>query len=318
MTAELVRGLFVKHLHNPALASLDDSAHIGRAEGELYMSTDGFVVDPLEFAGGNIGTLAICGTVNDLWVAGARPLALSAGFVLEEGLPLATLDRVVAAMASTARRAGVDVVTGDTKVVPRGKGDGCFITTAGVGERVPGVRVGAALGRPGDLVVVSGPVGQHGAAVMAARVGLDADVASDCASLSPLLSTLFERPAGLHTLRDPTRGGLGTTLCELSEASGVTVELSELDIPVTRAVRTTCDLLGLDPLFLACEGRTLVVAEPDAARRAVDVFSRFDDGLGAAIIGEVKEGPARVVVRTAIGGRRLVTMPASDPLPRIC
>ena len=320
MTQRLVREVFAAELHNHALEPLDDAARVTAGHTPLAMTTDAFVVDPIFFPGGDIGELSVCGTVNDLLVAGARPAALTAGFILEEGLPLDDLRRIVASMARTARQAEVSVVAGDTKVVPRGKGDGCYITTAGVGVPVPGLEVGATRARPGDLVLISGTPGQHGAAVMAARAGLDPGgaVVSDCAPLTRLLEPVMARPAGIHTMRDPTRGGLATTLCELAEASGVTVTVDETRIPLSEPVRTVCELMGLDPLHLACEGRVVVLAEPEAARRALEAFRQHEQGADAAIIGQVSTGAPRVVLQTAMGGRRLISTPASDPLPRIC
>ena len=320
MTHQLVQQVFASRLANPALEPLDDAARVTAAGARLAVTTDAFVVDPLFFPGGDIGKLAVCGTVNDLLVAGARPAALTAAYILEEGLPVADLERIVDSMAATARQANVSVVAGDTKVVPRGKGDGCYITTAGAGVVAPGVQVSAASARPGDLVLISGTPGQHGAAIMACRAGLDSTgaVRSDCAPLTALLEPLLCQPAGIHVMRDPTRGGLGTTLCELAEASGVTIELDEAAVPLDEPVRTTCELMGLDPLFLACEGRVVLIAEPAAAERALQTFGALEQGRDAAIIGQVRKGPARVELKTVMGGRRLVTVPASDPLPRIC
>ena len=319
MTGRLVDELFLQALGRSQPA-LDDAARLAGTGGELIMTTDGFVVDPMFFPGGDIGELAVCGTVNDLWVCGARPLGLSAAFILEEGLELDLLRRVVASMARAASQAGVPVITGDTKVVPRGKGDGCYITTTGVGRLLPGVTLGPDGARPGDRLLVSGAVGQHGAAVMARRAGLDPEevVRSDCAPLGAMLEPLLAEPAGLHAMRDPTRGGLAAVLCELSAASGVTFEVQEQDIPLTPPLRVTCELLGLDPLHLACEGRVLIVTSPDAADRALDLMRAHPLGEGAADIGEVVAGKPRVIMRTAVGGSRLVTLPASDPLPRIC
>jgi len=320
LTRDLVRDVFLRHLENPALTPLDDAARVLAGVQELAVTTDAFVVDPLFFPGGDIGELAVCGTVNDLLVAGARPLALTAAFILEEGLSLADLERIVASMARAAQQAGVAVVAGDTKVVPRGRGDGCYITTAGVGQQAPGADLGAHLARPGDHVLVTGTVGQHGAAIMAARAGIDQQgaVVSDCAPLTPLLEPLLERPQGIHAMRDPTRGGLGGALCELAQASGVTITLEERALPLSDPVRTCCELLGLDPLFLACEGRAVILAAPQAAERALSILRNVEQGKQAALIGEVGQGPARVVLNTAIGGRRLITQPSSDPLPRIC
>lgn len=320
MTHRLVRDVFARRLHNDALAPLDDAARIEPGSPRLAMTTDAFVVDPIFFPGGDIGELSVCGTVNDLLVAGARPVALTAGFILEEGLLLSDLERIVDSMARVARQAGVSVVAGDTKVVPYGKGDGCYITTAGVGCLAPGLEVGATLARPGDLVLISGTPGQHGAAIMAARAGLDRQgaVVSDCAPLTRLVEAVMAQPEGIHTMRDPTRGGLATTLCELAEASGVTMEIEERQIPLAEPVRTVCELMGLDPMQLACEGRVVLLATPDAAQRVLSAFRAEEQGAEAAIIGEVVGGPPRVVLQTAMGGRRLITTPASDPLPRIC
>jgi hydrogenase expression/formation protein HypE len=319
MTARLVREVFLRQLDNPALARLEDSALIDVDGVELALTTDAFVVDPLFFPGGDIGKLAVCGTVNDLLVAGARPRGLTAAFVLEEGLPIVDLERIAVSMSRAAAEAGTAVVAGDTKVVPRGKADGCFITTAGVGTRLPGVQLGADQARPGDVVLVSGPVGDHGAAIMASRAGIElsSPIVSDCAPLSPLLLPLLERPDGLHVMRDPTRGGVATVLCEIAEASGVTVRLDEERLPVSPAVRAACELLGLDPFYLACEGRAVIVAAPEAGERALEALHRAG-ALQAAIVGTVEQGRAQVIARTAIGGHRLVTMLAADPLPRIC
>ena len=316
MTGRLVQEVFLEALGAPE-GPLDDAASL---EQGLVMTTDAFVVDPLEFPGGDIGELAVCGTVNDLWVCGARPLGLSAAFILEEGLELEVLRRVAASMARAARQAGVAVLTGDTKVVPRGKGDGCYITTTGVGRVLPGVGLGPARARPGDRLLISGPVGQHGAAIMARRAGLDPGeaVRSDCAPLGAIIEPLLAEPGGLRAMRDPTRGGLAATLCELSEASGATFEIEEQAVPLSQPLRATCELLGLDPLHLACEGRVLVVAAPDAAATALDLMRSHPLGADTVDIGQVLEGKPRVIMRTAVGGSRLITLPASDPLPRIC
>jgi hydrogenase expression/formation protein HypE len=320
MTHRLVTELFLRHLESPALARLEDAARLGGCAAELALTTDAFVVEPLFFPGGDIGKLAVCGTVNDLLVSGARPLALAAAFILEEGLPMADLERIVESMAQTAREAGVPVVTGDTKVVPRGKGGGCFVTTTGLGAIAEGARLAADGARAGDAILVTGPVGQHGATILAARAGIAAErgLASDCAPLTPLLGPLLAAPEGLHVMRDPTRGGLGTTLCELAGSSKVELQIDEQAVPISDSVLAASELLGLDPLLLACEGRAVIIAAPEAARRALDLLRGIEAGREARIIGGVREGPPRVVLRTAMGGRRLITMPASDMLPRIC
>jgi hydrogenase expression/formation protein HypE len=319
MTQRLVQEVFLGRLHNATLARLEDSARLDVDGLELALTTDSFVVDPLFFPGGDIGKLAVCGTVNDLLVAGARPRALTAGFILEEGLLLAELERIVDSMASAAVAAQVQVVAGDTKVVPRGKADGCFITTAGVGTVMAGVRLGADRARAGDRVIVSGPVGDHGAAIMVSRAGIELStpIRSDCAPLSPLLLPLLGDPAGLHAMRDPTRGGLATVLCEIATASRVTVHIVDEQIPVAPAVRAACELLGIDPLYLACEGRAVIFAAAEATPRVLDTLRAAGAG-DAAVIGEVEEGRGQVISRTPVGGHRMVTMLASDPLPRIC
>ena len=320
LTRQLVRELFRGKLDNACLAREEDSALLDLPTGKVALTTDAFVVDPLFFAGGDIGKLAVCGTVNDLLVAGARPCALTAGFILEEGFPLADLERIAASMAAAAAEAEVQVVAGDTKVVPRGKADGCFICTAGVGVRLPGAELGADRARPGDQLLLSGPVGDHGAAILAARAGIDlkSPIRSDCAPLNRLLLPLLEEPAGLRAMRDPTRGGLATVLCELAEASAVSMLVEEETIPVAAAVRAACELMGLDPLYLACEGRAVLVVAAEAAPRVLARLRAAPGGELAARIGEVAAGAPRVVARTAIGGHRLITMLSADPLPRIC
>jgi hydrogenase expression/formation protein HypE len=321
LTRRLVRDLFRRHLQGEELGREEDAARISARGGRLAFTTDAFVVEPLFFAGGDIGKLAVCGTVNDLCVSGARPLALSAAFILEEGFPVADLERLAGSLAAAAREAEVEVVAGDTKVVPRGKGDGCYITTAGVGEILPGVELGADRARPGDRVIVTGPVGDHGAAVLAVRAGIElrTPLHSDCAPLAGLLLPLLAEPVGIHAMRDPTRGGLATVLCELSEASGVELLVEESAIPIAPPTRAACELLGLDPLYLACEGRAVIVVAPEVVERVLSSLAAHPLGRGAAPIGEVRAaGRARVVARTALGSHRLITMLASDPLPRIC
>jgi hydrogenase expression/formation protein HypE len=323
MTRRLVRELFRRHLRGGELAREEDAARVATEGRELAFTTDAFVVDPIFFPGGDIGKLAVCGTVNDLCVAGARPRALSAAFILEEGLPLADLERIAESMAAAAEEAGVEIVAGDTKVVPRGKGDGCYIVTAGVGELVAGVRLGADAARPGDRVLVSGPIGDHGAAVLVVRAGIDlrSPICSDCAPLTELLLPILADPVGVHAMRDPTRGGLATVLCEIAEASEIEILVEESAIPVAAATRAACELLGLDPLYLACEGRAVVVVAPEASGRVLETLSAHPLGRGAAQIGEVRSSERerpRVIARTPFGSHRLIAMLASDPLPRIC
>ena len=322
MSRRLIDELFVAHLcPRAAEAPLDDAAPVPTGGGApLRMTTDAFVVDPMEFPGGNIGELAVCGTVNDLWVCGARPAALSVAYILEEGLELSVLERVVRAMAAAAEVAGVRIATGDTKVVPRGSADGCYITTAGVGELLPGVSMGPDRARPGDRLLVSGPIGQHGAAIMACRAGLSSSGAleSDCAPLTPIAEALLAAPDGLRAMRDPTRGGLAAALCELAEASGVDFVLQEAAIPATEPARAACELLGLDPLHLACEGRVLVVAAEDVAEDSLQRMRAVPLGAGAVQIGVAAQGPGKVWLDNDMGGRRLLMQPEAEPLPRIC
>jgi hydrogenase expression/formation protein HypE len=320
LTNDLIREVFLPHLSNPCLDVLGDAAWLPRVEGRLAMTTDGFVVSPRVFPGGDIGCLAIYGTVNDLAVGGAVPLALSAAFVLEEGLSIAELRRVAASMGVAALRCDVEVVTGDTKVVERGHGDGVFIVTAGVGRLRAQPPTGASTVCLGDEVVVSGPVGDHGAIIAALRNGLDPGaLTSDCGPVLPLVDALYGAGIRPRFLRDPTRGGLATVLAEFAKEAGVTVELREADVPVRDEVRAVCDLLGLDPLFLACEGRVVAVVPGGQGDAAVAALAVLPEGRGAAVAGRIvprEAGP--VAFATRYGGRRLYDTPTSEPLPRIC
>ncbi len=320
LTTDLIREVFLPHLSNPRLDVLGDAAWLPRVEGRLAMTTDGFVVSPRVFPGGDIGCLAIFGTVNDLAVGGAVPLALSAAFILEEGLPMDELRQVAASMGLAAQRCGVEVVTGDTKVVERGHGDGVFIATAGVGRLRDEPPTGPASVVVGDEVVVSGPVGDHGAVIAAIRNGIDPGaLTSDCGPVLPLVDALYAAGIRPRFLRDPTRGGLATVLSELAKEAGLTVELREADLPVRDEVRAVCDLLGLDPLFLACEGRVVAVVAGGQGARVVAAFEAIPEGRGAAVAGRIvprEAGP--VAFATRYGGRRLYDTPTSEPLPRIC
>jgi hydrogenase expression/formation protein HypE len=319
-TARLFETLLWPRLANDALAPRHDGAILEAGSARLAFSTDGFVVSPLVFPGGDIGSLAVHGTLNDLAMCGARPLALSCALVLEEGLPLATLERVVDSIAAAARAAAVPVATGDTKVVERGKGDGIFVTTSGVGLVLDGVALRPDRVRAGDAILVSGSIGRHGAAVLSVREGIafESDLVSDSAWLGPLVAALLGAAPDTHCLRDPTRGGVGAVLHEIARGAALEIEIDDAAIPVDAPVRAACELLGLDPLFLACEGRCVAfVAEPDADR-ALAALRAHPLGRDAARIGRVQDGPARVCVRTRMGGRRLLVLPAGDPLPRIC
>ena len=287
----------------------------------LAFTTDSYVVKPLFFPGGSIGELAVNGTVNDLAVAGAQPLALSAGFVVEEGLPLDELRRVAHAMAAAAKAAGVPVATGDTKVVERGKADGLYVTTAGVGVLAPGVELGAERARPGDRVLVSGSLGDHGMAVMIARgdLRLEADIESDTASVCELAAALLELGDGLRWMRDPTRGGLATALNELARESKAAVVLDESALPVRPEVAGACEILGIDPLYVANEGKLVAVVSDDAAPAALAALQAHPLGAEAALVGTIRDDPlGLVLLDTALGGSRIVDMLVGDPLPRIC
>jgi hydrogenase expression/formation protein HypE len=300
---------------------LHDSAVLEIGGTRLAFTTDSFVVSPLVFPGGDIGKLAICGTVNDLAMAGARPAWLSAGFILEEGFPLDTLRQIVASMRDTAREVGVEVVTGDTKVVDRGKGDGVFINTAGIGVVPPGVNVSPARVAPGDAVLVSGDLGRHGIAILSVREGLgfEMDLASDCASLAGLAGDLVSLGPEVHCLRDLTRGGLAAALNEIATDAGVGIELDEAAIPVSEQVTGACELLGLDPLYVANEGRLVAMVPHAAADRALAILRRHDVAANAAIIGRVtQQHPGVVELRSTIGGGRIVDLLSGEQMPRIC
>ncbi|MEO3787967.1 hydrogenase expression/formation protein HypE [Actinocorallia sp. B10E7] len=321
-TQTLVEDVFVGAFGNPALEPLDDGATLDLGASRMVLTTDSFVVSPLFFPGGDIGDLAVNGTVNDLAVSGARPLYLSAGFILEEGFPMDDLRRVTASMAAAARRAGVAVVTGDTKVVQHGKGDGCYITTTGVGVLERPEAFGAARVRPGDAVLVSGPIGEHGVTVMLARGELDlaADLVSDTAPLDGVVAALLDAvPGGVRMLRDATRGGVATVLNEVARAAGVSITVDEAAVPVRAAVTGACELLGIDPLYVACEGRFVAIVAGDRAEEALAALRGHPLGEDAALVGTVDGGPSGLVLlKTAFGGTRIADLLVGDPLPRIC
>jgi hydrogenase expression/formation protein HypE len=322
LSAALLRERFLPALANPALSRMGDAAVVPVGPAEIAISTDTFVVQPLEFPGGNIGSLAVHGTLNDVAMMGARPRYLTAGFVLEEGLEFDLLDRIVQAMARSAEAAGVPLVAGDTKVVERGKADGLYVNTTGVGVLEPGFRPGPDRARPGDAVLVSGPIGRHGMAIMTAREGLafEAEILSDSACLVPLVERLRDGLGSeVHVLRDPTRGGVASALNEIAVASGVGVELEELAIPVPDAVLAACEMLGLDPLYVANEGVLIAVVPASLADAALTVLRADPLGRGAAAIGRIVPDHAGLVaLSTAIGGSRIVDLLPGDQLPRIC
>lgn len=321
LTQELIEQVFGPAFSNPALDQRHDAAALELSGAALAFSTDSYVVSPLFFNGGDIGTLAVNGTVNDLSMAGARPLYLSAGFIIEEGLPMETLQRVVASMAQAAGAADVKIVAGDTKVVNRGKADGLFINTAGIGLRATPLTIAPSAVQPGDAVLVSGDLARHGIAVMALREKLEFErpIDSDCAPLWPLVDALLRSGVELHCLRDLTRGGLCAALCEIAETARVGIAIDEAAIPLRDDVRGACELLGLDPVHVASEGRLVAfVAERDRAR-ALAVLRASPPGKQACELGRVESGsPGQVVVRTRIGTRRVLDRPVQAQLPRIC
>jgi hydrogenase expression/formation protein HypE len=321
MTTELLARCFLPAFRNEYLDRLDDQAVVTVAGARLAFTTDSYVVTPLFFPGGDIGTLAVNGTVNDLAAGGARPLYLSAAFILEEGLPLADLQRIVASMRAAAEAAGVLVVTGDTKVVDRGKADGCFITTTGVGLVEHARQISADRARPGDAVILSGPIAEHGMAIMAARAELELEtpVASDTTPLHRMVLDVLASGADVHCLRDPTRGGVATALNELAQRSRVGIVLDETAVAVAEPVRGVCELLGLDPLYVANEGKMLAIVARADAERVLSAMRRHPESREARVVGEVIEDSERLVVlKTSVGGRRIVDMLQGEQLPRIC
>jgi hydrogenase expression/formation protein HypE len=319
---DLIAKMFLPAFDNPLLRAGDDAAVFRlSACSQLALSTDSHVVYPLFFPGGDIGRLAVCGTVNDVAMLGARPLYLTAGFILEEGLELDVLQRVLASMREAANEAGVQIVAGDTKVVQKGKADGLYINTSGIGAVLTGVEVGGAQARPGDVVILSGPIGDHGIAVLGARgeLGFDAEVQSDVAPLNHLIVDLLEASERIHVLRDPTRGGVATTLNEIAQQSGVGITLLEQDIPVRPAVRAACEMLGFDPLYVANEGKLIAIVGREDADRVLSVMRQNRYGADAVIVGVVQaESPGRVLLKTAIGSHRIVDVLLGEMLPRIC
>ena len=321
LSAELVENLFVPAFRNPELEALGDAALLPPQQGRLAFSTDSYVVHPLFFPGGSIGELAVHGTVNDLAMVGAHPLYLSAAFLLEEGLPMAKLGAIVERLAAAAREAGVRIATGDTKVVERGRGHGCYITTAGVGVVADGISLGPDRARPGDVVLVSGTIGDHGMAVMSVREGLEFEtvIESDTAPLANLVQTLLAAAPGTRALRDPTRGGVASSLNEIAKSSQVGILLDERALPVRADVHAACELLGLDPLHVANEGKLLAIVPEVEADAALAALRTHPLGKNAARIGRVlPEHPGMLLGRTALGATRVIPMQLGEQLPRIC
>lgn len=319
-TSELIDRVFKAHFDNPALTA-DDAAVLAPPQGRMAMTTDGFIVSPAFFPGGNIGKLSICGTVNDLACMGAQPLYLSCAFVIEEGFPMDRLEEIAAAMEKTAREAGVRIVSGDTKVAGKGQVDGVFITTTGVGEILPGVETSGALAKPGDAIIVTGDVGRHGCTILLAReeFGIQADVTSDCAPLWGTVESLLNTTKNIHVIRDATRGGVGTVLYEIAGQSNVGVRLDAPAVPVAPEVQGVCRMLGLEPLYLACEGRLVIIAPKEEAPALVETLRQGKYSRNAAIIGEITaDHPGRVVMTTEIGAQTVLPQPGGELLPRIC
>jgi hydrogenase expression/formation protein HypE len=320
-THTLVDALFVEAFRNPILEAMEDQAVLNLNGARLAFTTDSFVVSPLFFPGGNIGDLAVNGTVNDLAVGGAKPLYLSAGFILEEGFAVADLRSIVSSMQSAAASAGVQIVTGDTKVVQKGKGDGCYINTSGVGVIERPATLSAAKCQPGDTVIVSGSIGEHGITIMLARgeLEIEADIASDTSSLSALVERLLDATNEVRCMRDATRGGVATVLNEIATASGVGIVIDESCVPLKEEVAGACEILGIDPLHVACEGRLVAIVGPDSATAALEAIRNAPHGAGASIIGQVKADPPGIVLlKTRFGGTRILDLLIGDPLPRIC
>ena len=321
LTHELIKELFAREFDNPVLRTSDDSAVLAMNRQGYAFTTDSYVVKPYFFPGGDIGRLAVCGTVNDLAMQGAQPQWLSLGFILEEGLPLADLEKIVASIRQAVAEVGVQIVTGDTKVVERGRCEGLYINMAGIGRVVTKNWIGGANARPGDVVIVNGPLGEHGVAVMSCREGIEfqTSVVSDCAPLWPLVKEILETGVEIHTMRDPTRGGLAAAVCDIARASGVGIRLNESAIPIDPAVRGACDLLGLDPLAIANEGKLILFCRALDGERVLAAMNRHPLGREARIIGEVQEKPKSLaLLRTTIGGERIIDMPTGEDLPRIC
>jgi hydrogenase expression/formation protein HypE len=316
---ELIEGVFSRHLASPMLDVQADAVTLPHMDGELMFTTDGFSVKPLEFPGGNIGSLAVHGTTNDLAVAGAIPRYLSLNAFIEEGFEVAQLERIVASLAAAAKEIGVEVAAGDTKVLPRGEGGGLYLATTGIGIRSKDTKLGLNQIKEGDKILVSGPVGDHGICVMLAReqFGLHGELLSDAASVLPLTTALLELD-GLHFMRDPTRGGLATVAHELCHATGFQIRLDQPAIPVRDPVQSVCEMLGYDPMYLACEGRVVAIMAPDMADEALAIWKALPDGELASIIGTVSQGNAHVILTTELGGERILEELEDDPLPRIC
>lgn len=318
-TKQLISKIILARLGNSILEKLDDSACLSIPESELAFTTDSYVIDPIFFPGGDIGKLAVCGTINDLAMQGAEPRYLSLGLILEEGFPLTDFERIIESVASAVDQTGVKIVAGDTKVVEHGKGNNIFINTAGIGIRHPDTDVHISNAQPGDTVIISGTIGDHGAAVMSERLQLENCLTSDTAGLWPMISSLLQNVPDIHCLRDPTRGGLATALCDIAEASGAGIRIKESSIPTKRETRGICELLGLDILNVANEGKALVICGQSETNKTFESLRSHPLGKDAAIIGRITEQhPGMVLLETVPGGERIIETPMGEDLPRIC
>lgn len=322
LTNKLISEIFYKNFSNQTLLEAGDSAHLKIESNKISFTTDSYVITPRFFKGGNIGKLAVCGTVNDLAVSGAKPLYLSCGFIIEEGFPIDELEKIVEEMAKAAKEAGVSIVTGDTKVVPSGCVDGLFINTSGIGVIMEGVEISPTRMSEGDLVIITGTLGDHGTTIMLERESfdIDSDIKSDCAPLNKMLGTLSsELGSAVKVMRDPTRGGLAATLNELSAQGNIGIKLIEDKIPVNPYVEGVCEMLGLEPIYMANEGKAIVIVDKESADKAVEILKGFEYGKNACLIGEITNiHGTKVFMETVTGGNRIVDMPTGDPLPRIC
>ncbi len=318
---ELVETVFLSRLHNDILDRMDDSAVINLFDHRLAMTTDSYVVDPIFFPGGNIGSLSIHGTVNDLSMQGAKPLFLTLGLILEEGFPLQDLEKIIDSAAEAAKDAGIEIVAGDTKVVPRGNADKIFINTAGIGMIPDGIDVSSGNARPGDLVMINGDIGDHGIAILTTREGLsfNTQLESDSASLNTLVASILNVSKNIHVLRDPTRGGVATALNEIAVQSGVGIQIFEADLPISKPALAASEILGLDPLYLANEGKCLIITPPEDADLILSSMKQHRHGKNARIIGKVtSDNAGRALLKTEIGGNRILAMLTGEQLPRIC
>jgi len=321
LTHDLIKNIFMKHFSNDILLQGDDSARLELPAGRVAFTTDSFVINPIFFKGGDIGKLAVCGTVNDLAASGARPLYVSCGFIIEEGLPVSTLEAVVRSMGETAAACGVRIAAGDTKVVEKGAADKLFINTSGIGTIPDGVVVSGANAKAGDVIIVSGTLGEHGCSILLERetLGISASLASDCAPLNGMTERMLAATRDIHAMRDPTRGGLATALNELAAQSGVCMRVFENSIPLKEETLGICELLGLDPLYMANEGKMIIIAPATAADNILETLKQDRAGRDARVIGEVAASPpGRVIMKTITGGSRILDMLAGDQLPRIC